>query len=240
MPAPSGGGIPSMVPLADHHAVSVGMLTVDDQVCFGIYADRRALPDVDLLAQDIDDALTDLARPPERRTPRPGGDRRMVERDHRRPAIERVGAWSSVSALCVAVGDGRHAASGRCVRVVSVNGKSAFNALVGLRLAVGAASWLTPGPAGKLFGLDLPANPQAPYLARLFGARDVALAWGSVSSAGDARRQWLLAGLACDLADAAAGVAGRRGGYLPKLTSVLVTGTAVAAVGLGAAALAEQ
>ena len=121
-----------------------------------------------------------------------------------------------------------------------VNEKSALNALVGVRLAVGFASWLTPRPAGKLFGLDVPANPQAPYLARLFGARDVALAWGALSSEGDARRQWLLAGLACDAADALAGFAGMRSGYLPKLTSVLVTGTALSAVALGAVALGEQ
>ncbi len=49
-----------MVPLADHHAVSVGMITIHDQACFGIYADRQALPDVDLLAQDIDEAVTDM------------------------------------------------------------------------------------------------------------------------------------------------------------------------------------
>lgn len=49
-----------MVPLSDHHAVSVGMLTVNDQACFGVYADRQALPDVNLLAQDIDDAVTEL------------------------------------------------------------------------------------------------------------------------------------------------------------------------------------
>ncbi|MGO9322007.1 MAG: wax ester/triacylglycerol synthase family O-acyltransferase [Solirubrobacteraceae bacterium] len=49
-----------MVPLADHHAVSVGMITIHDQACFGVYADRQALPDVDMLAQDIDDAVTEL------------------------------------------------------------------------------------------------------------------------------------------------------------------------------------
>jgi diacylglycerol O-acyltransferase len=49
-----------MVPLADHHAVSVGMITIHDQACFGIYADRQALPDVHMLAQDVDDAITDL------------------------------------------------------------------------------------------------------------------------------------------------------------------------------------
>jgi hypothetical protein len=49
-----------MVPLADHHAVSVGMITIHDQACFGVYADRQALPDVHMLAQDIDDAVTEL------------------------------------------------------------------------------------------------------------------------------------------------------------------------------------
>ncbi len=49
-----------MVPLADHNAVSIGMLTVHDQACIGVYADREALPDVRLLAQDIDEAITEM------------------------------------------------------------------------------------------------------------------------------------------------------------------------------------
>jgi diacylglycerol O-acyltransferase / wax synthase len=49
-----------VVPLADQHAVSVGMTTVHDQACFGVYADRQALPDVDMLAHDIDEAITEL------------------------------------------------------------------------------------------------------------------------------------------------------------------------------------
>jgi diacylglycerol O-acyltransferase / wax synthase len=49
-----------VVPLADQHAVSIGMTTVGDQACFGIYADRQALPDVGVLARDIDNALTEL------------------------------------------------------------------------------------------------------------------------------------------------------------------------------------
>lgn len=124
-------------------------------------------------------------------------------------------------------------------RVGDVDRKSSLSTLAGLRFAVGVASWMTPRPAGRLFGLDVAANPQAPYLARLFGARDVALAWGALSSEGEARRRWLLAGLACDAADALAGVAGARGGYMSKLTSGLVTGTALSAVALGALALSE-
>ena len=49
-----------VVPLADGHTVSVGMTTIADRACFGVYADRRALPDAGLLAGDIDDALTEL------------------------------------------------------------------------------------------------------------------------------------------------------------------------------------
>jgi hypothetical protein len=121
-----------------------------------------------------------------------------------------------------------------------VNRSNAINALVGLRLAVGVGAWLTPRPAGRLFGLDSKANPQAPYLARLFGARDIALAYGTISSEGDVQRQWLTVGVACDLADSLAGIAGGRRGYLPKLASVLVTGTALAASALGATALRDN
>lgn len=104
---------------------------------------------------------------------------------------------------------------------------------------MGVASWAVPRAAGKAFGIDAAANPQAPYLARLFGVRDVALAWGALSNEGEARRQWLVAGLACDAADFAAGVAGGSGGYLPRSTTVLVSGTALSAAVLGGLALRE-
>jgi hypothetical protein len=121
-----------------------------------------------------------------------------------------------------------------------VDQRTAINNLAGLRLAVGAASWGAPRVAGKLFGLDAAANPQSPYLARLFGIRDIALAWGTLSSEGETQRQWLVAGLACDLADAAAGIAGGRGGYLPRVTSALVSATALSAAVLGASALRRR
>jgi WS/DGAT/MGAT family acyltransferase len=42
-----------VVPLADEHAVSVGMTTVCDRACFGVYADPQVLPDPEALARDI-------------------------------------------------------------------------------------------------------------------------------------------------------------------------------------------
>ncbi|MEA2296518.1 MAG: hypothetical protein QOE86_4157 [Solirubrobacteraceae bacterium] len=111
--------------------------------------------------------------------------------------------------------------------------------LVGVRTAVGVSSWAAPRVAGRAFGLDVDGNPQAPYLARLFGIRDVALAAGVRQSTGDARRAWLKLGLLCDAMDAAAGELARRDGSLPPFAAVLVTGTALAAVGLGVAALQQ-
>jgi diacylglycerol O-acyltransferase / wax synthase len=61
-----------MVPLSDNHAVSVGMVTIHDQACFGVYADREALPDVNMLAHDIDHALAELLAGTERVMESPG------------------------------------------------------------------------------------------------------------------------------------------------------------------------
>lgn len=115
--------------------------------------------------------------------------------------------------------------------------EQAISSLVGLRAAVGAGAWVAPRISGRMFGLDVPGNPQAPYLARLFGARDVALAYGVQSSTGAQRAQWLKVGIACDLADALAGISAGRRGELPGFATVLVTATALGAAALGIAAL---
>jgi diacylglycerol O-acyltransferase len=49
-----------IVPLADRHALSVGFTSVDGGAFFGIYADRDAGPDAELLARDIGDELDEL------------------------------------------------------------------------------------------------------------------------------------------------------------------------------------
>ena len=109
--------------------------------------------------------------------------------------------------------------------------------LVGVRAAIGVGAWLAPRFSGRLFGLDVEGNPQAPYLGRLFGVRDAALAFGLSASNGSQRQQWLRIGVVCDLADAAAGVLAGRSGELPPRSTAMVTGTALLAAGLGVAAL---
>ena len=49
-----------VVPLADRHALSIGVTTVKDGAFFGIYADRETLPDADLLARNIDSSIEEL------------------------------------------------------------------------------------------------------------------------------------------------------------------------------------
>ncbi|MGH2863693.1 MAG: wax ester/triacylglycerol synthase family O-acyltransferase [Solirubrobacteraceae bacterium] len=54
------GAVYPMVPLADQHALSVGMITVNGRACFGLYADREALADVNVLAASIEEAIQEL------------------------------------------------------------------------------------------------------------------------------------------------------------------------------------
>jgi diacylglycerol O-acyltransferase / wax synthase len=49
-----------VVPLADRHALSVGMTSVCGKACFGIYADREAMGDARHFARDIDSAIEEL------------------------------------------------------------------------------------------------------------------------------------------------------------------------------------
>lgn len=49
-----------VVPLADRHAVSIGMTTVADQACFGVYTSPDALARADELAGALADAIDEL------------------------------------------------------------------------------------------------------------------------------------------------------------------------------------
>src|SRR4051795_9402569 len=113
-------------------------------------------------------------------------------------------------------------------------------ALGATRIAIGAAAFAAPRLTGRAFGLDAAGNPQSPYLARLFGARDAALGIGLLTSSGAARRQWVMIAAGCDAADALAGIAGGRAGYLSKTSTVLVTAAAVGGLVAGIAALRQD
>jgi hypothetical protein len=111
--------------------------------------------------------------------------------------------------------------------------ENAVNAIAISRVAVGSGVWLMPNLSGRLFGLDPEANPQLPYVGRLFGARDVALGAGALRSSRKSKDAWLTAGLACDLADVAAGVLAGARGQLPVSAAALVSATAGAFAAAG-------
>jgi diacylglycerol O-acyltransferase / wax synthase len=49
-----------VVPIADKHAVSIGMTTIRDRACFGLYAASEELPDSDELAAAMDASIDEL------------------------------------------------------------------------------------------------------------------------------------------------------------------------------------
>lgn len=49
-----------VVPIADGHSVSIGVTTIRDRACFGVYADAEALPDADALAEAIHESVDEL------------------------------------------------------------------------------------------------------------------------------------------------------------------------------------
>jgi diacylglycerol O-acyltransferase len=48
------------VPIADRHALSIGVTTIKDEAFFGVYSDRESLPDADLLAECLDESVDEL------------------------------------------------------------------------------------------------------------------------------------------------------------------------------------
>ena len=114
---------------------------------------------------------------------------------------------------------------------------TALKALAGLRTAVGVTSYVAPNFGGKLFGLDPDANPQAAYLGRLFGIRDVALGAGTLRASKKAQDNWIEMGIVCDAADTVSAFLGGGKGYLSPKTTALVAAPAIAATALGVIAL---
>jgi hypothetical protein len=112
--------------------------------------------------------------------------------------------------------------------------------LLAVRFVLGTTAWFTPKAFMTVIGMDPFANPQAGYMSRLFGVRDLTLGLGLLASRGNARRVWWRLGILCDLGDAAAGVVSARHGELPAkpLLTGVIAGAGLVGASLGAAALA--
>jgi hypothetical protein len=115
-----------------------------------------------------------------------------------------------------------------------------MNPVTGLslgRILVGLLTFVRPALAGRLFGIDMPGNPQLPTMARLFAVREVALGVATLVAPAETRKQMVALGVAVDAADGVASVMGVREKSLPKLAGVMLVGTAIGAVYSGVDAL---
>jgi hypothetical protein len=112
--------------------------------------------------------------------------------------------------------------------------EQARQAIIGFRLTTGTLGALAPRPLGRMFGIRPEDNPAGPFIGRLFAFRNLAL--GAVLTDGDEEevRRWLQWGVAIDVADAAAALAGGLRGYLSKRAtgSLVAVAATVAALGV--------
>jgi hypothetical protein len=118
-----------------------------------------------------------------------------------------------------------------------------MNSALGLaaaRVAIGGVAVAAPDLGVKLFRLDPAANPQLPYMARLFGSREIVLGAATLLARGKTRRNLILAGVAVDAADTAAAVLAGEDGSVDRTTQVLLAVPAAAAVLAGLAGLRNR
>lgn len=121
-----------------------------------------------------------------------------------------------------------------------ISGETATTLLGALRVGIGAGGWIAPNLAARAFAPGAVDAPQAPFLVRIYGVRDVVLGAGMLASQGEARRRWLVGGAVCDAADALAALLGARAGHLPGPVAALVTMPALGGVALALIALRDQ
>ena len=84
----------------------------------------------------------------------------------------------------------------------------AMNPALGLaaaRVVIGGVALAAPDQGARLFRLDPVGNPQLTYMTRLFGAREVAIGAAALLARGRTRQALVMAGVAVDVADSAAG-----------------------------------
>jgi hypothetical protein len=52
-----------IVPLTDGHGISIGMTTIHERACFGIYAQSELAEDAERIARGIGDAIDEALEP---------------------------------------------------------------------------------------------------------------------------------------------------------------------------------
>ena len=118
-----------------------------------------------------------------------------------------------------------------------------MNPLIGLslgRIGIGALSLVSPETAARMFQLDAQANPQVPYVMRLFGAREVALGVVTLFARGRALKALAGVGVMVDLADAGTGYLAMQEGAVSRKTAMTLVVPALGAAGSGVMAIVRR
>lgn len=102
------------------------------------------------------------------------------------------------------------------------------------RIVIGVCAFVAPELTAKVFGLAPADNPHLPYMARMFGAREIAVGGITLVSSGSTRRNLALVGVAIDASDAATGALELQANRIPKSAGILLIGVATGAVVSGA------
>ena len=115
---------------------------------------------------------------------------------------------------------------------------AAMAGLAAFRIALGAASWIAPGPLARAYGVpEDRMTPELEYMTRVFGIRAVALGVGYLASSGEARGLWHRLWLLCDTADTVMGAGMLASGRLSPERGVSALATTAPAMALDVAAL---
>lgn len=118
---------------------------------------------------------------------------------------------------------------------------AARRSLAQVRLAIGIGALVAPRVTGRLFGIDVAANPAAPYLARLFGARELFMAAPFLMPApGLDEAELASRAVPVDAADAMASLVGGLRGYLPWRAALPATAAGLLGTWLGSQAAKNE
>ena len=91
--------------------------------------------------------------------------------------------------------------------------------LVAIRVGLGAGAIVAPRAMGRVFGVDPATNPVSPYLMRLFGIRELYVAWALLRTSEADLEQTATSMIPIDSADAIASTIAGIAGYLPPADS---------------------
>jgi hypothetical protein len=108
-----------------------------------------------------------------------------------------------------------------------MDSQSMKSQMVVARGALGVGAVLAPRALGRLFGVEPADNPVAPYLMRLFGIREIFMAWDLYLTADDELERTVARSIPVDAADALASTLAGVAGYLPRRAAAMSTATAI-------------